>query len=104
MIVTVVQAGDWWKTIGFRKYVLSLGVGLLFAAATFALAYAVEAEYFSVAVIPFKCKFSFRVLFEWRNNEIHRNGIFLMCIGFNIINVIMERGSLSRLIYQNLKL
>jgi membrane protease YdiL (CAAX protease family) len=95
VIVTVVQAtGIGWKAIGFRKNVfLSLGVGLLFAAATFALAYAVEAGILfssghSVQMQVFVSGFSLNgETMKYTGTEF-----ILMCIGFNIINVIMEEG------------
>ena len=92
-----------WRDIGFRGEGLGRGIarGFSLAAAVFAVAYAVEgivlkAQGNTVRVGFFTMGFSLT-----GEAEIHRGvGFILMCVFFNVVNVVMEEGTFRGLFYE----
>ncbi|MBR2604784.1 MAG: CPBP family intramembrane metalloprotease [Clostridia bacterium] len=92
-----------WRDVGFTGEGLRRGIarGFSLAAAVFAVAYAVEvillkAQGSTVRVGFFTMGFSLT-----GETEIHRGvGFILMCVFFNIVNVVMEEGTFRGLFYE----
>ena len=103
----VLRIMQWkWGNIGFskEKIMRSITYGLLLAAAVFLIAYTIE-----YLVLKSRCdnvKFGlFTTSFSLNGeSEIHTGiGFILMCVCFNIINVVMEEGTFRGLFYGIIK-
>ena len=90
------------KNIGFtaKNFLRNIGIGLLFAIVSFAIAYSVEviilkSQGQSVSFGIFATGFSLT-----GETTVHTGiGFILMCILFNIINVVMEEGTFRGLFF-----
>ena len=90
------------KNIGFtaKNFLRNIGIGLLFAIVSFAIAYSVEviilkSQGQSVSFGIFTTGFSLT-----GETTVHTGiGFILMCILFNIINVVMEEGTFRGLFF-----
>ncbi|MBO4914393.1 MAG: CPBP family intramembrane metalloprotease [Oscillospiraceae bacterium] len=95
-----------WRDVGFseRGFARNLARGFLLAAAVFSVAYAVEflvlkGQGHTVRLDVFTTGFSLTGA-----ATVHRGaGFILMCVFFNVINVIMEEGTFRGLFYELLK-
>ncbi len=95
-----------WEDIGFSRtgFARNIACGFLLAAAAFSVAYAVEylvlkAQGYTVRFDVFTTGFSLTGA-----AAVHRGaGFILMCVFFNVINVIMEEGTFRGLFYGLLK-
>ena len=95
-----------WNNIGFskEKLVRNITYGLLLAATVFLVAYIIE--YFVLKVQGNTVKLGFFTTSFSLNgeSEIHTGiGFILMCVCFNIINVIMEEGTFRGLFFEIIK-
>ncbi len=91
-----------WSDIGFTRtgFVKSIGIGLLLALCSFVISYGVEiiilkSQGLNIGFGIFTAGFSLT-----GEAAIHRGiGFILMCVFFNLINVIMEEGTFRGLFY-----
>lgn len=95
-----------WNKIGFsnKKIVRNITYGLLLAATVFLVAYIIE--YFVLKIQGNTVKLGFFTTSFSLNgeSEIHTGiGFILMCVCFNIINVIMEEGTFRGLFFEIIK-
>ena len=92
-----------WGDIGFRgdRLVRNLILGFSLAAVTFFVAYAIEVIILKTQGNTARFGF-FTISFSLTGTaEIHRGiGFILMCVFFNIVNVIMEEGTFRGLFYE----
>ncbi len=104
----VLRALQWgWRDIGFsgKDLAKNLGRGFLLAAAVFAVAYAIE--FFSLRSEGHAVRFDFFATgFSLTGAaEAHRGaGFILLCVFFNLVNVVMEEGTFRGLFYELLTL
>ncbi|MCR5269157.1 MAG: CPBP family intramembrane metalloprotease [Lachnospiraceae bacterium] len=103
VLFVVLRCLAWkWSDIGFSKtgFVKSIGLGLLLALCSFAVSYFAEililkSSGHTIGFGVFTSGFSLT-----GEAEIHNGiGFILMCIFFNIINVVMEEGTFRGLFY-----
>ena len=103
VVFTVIRCLNWkWSDIGFAKtgYVKNTGMGLLIALCSFAVSYSAEiiilkSQGHDIGFGIFTTGFSLT-----GKAAIHTGiGFILMCVFFNIINVIMEEGTFRGLFY-----
>ncbi len=108
VIFFVLRILGWkWRDIGFtgRNFARCIGTGLLLALVSFALAYSVEIlilklQGHDIELGVFTTGFSLTGASEIRKGA----GFIIVCIFFNIINVIMEEGTFRGLFYRIVKI
>ena len=103
VVFLVLRSLKWkWSDIGFARtgFVKSIGIGLLLALCSFVISYGVEililkSQGHDIGFGIFTTGFSLT-----GEAAIHKGiGFILMCIFFNLINVIMEEGTFRGLFY-----
>ena len=107
VIFTVLKILNWkWVDIGFKRDGLAKGIviGFSLAAMSFTVAYVTEAMILNSLGQHVSLGF-FTTSFSLTGNTVVQSGIgfILMCIFFNIINVIMEEGTFRGLFFQIIK-
>ena len=107
VIFVVLKMLEWkWEDIGFARdgFAKSIAIGLALAVVSFFVAYAVEIAILSSSRNDVHMGI-FTTGFTLSGNPIVHNGIgfILMCVFFNIINVVMEEGAFRGLFYEIVK-
>ncbi len=103
VVFIVLRIMGWgWKDIGFRKrnLIRCIGIGLLLAAVSFLISYGVEILILKLKGHDIELGI-FTTGFSLTGGSEMRKGIgfILVCIFFNLINVIMEEGTFRGLFY-----
>ncbi len=103
VLFVVLKLLGWkWEDIGFKRNGIAKGIaiGFALAAVSFLAAYTAEAIILNSLGQHVSMGF-FTTGFSLTGNTVEQSGIgfILMCIGFNIINVIMEEGTFRGLFF-----